>query len=79
MQDVDRLRGGVRAGLWERDVARFGVPQWLSSADELKLLLMRSHNTKHADGLYFVQGGGVSGSARSRPRSTIRAGGTSYG
>lgn len=60
MQDVDRLRGGVRVGLWERDVARFGVPQWLGSADELKLLLMRSHNTKHPDGLYFVQGGGVS-------------------
>jgi hypothetical protein len=60
MQDVDGLRGGVRIGLWERDVARFGVPQWLGSADELKLLLMRSHNTKHPDGLYFVQGGGVS-------------------
>lgn len=60
MQDVDRLRGGVRAGLWERDVARFGVPQWLGSADELKLLLLRSHSTKHPDGLYFVQGGGVS-------------------
>lgn len=60
MQDVDRLRGGVRVGLWEREVARFGVPQWLGSGDELKLLLMRSHNTKHPDGLYFVQGGGVS-------------------
>lgn len=60
MQDVDRLRRGIRVALWERDVARFGVPQWLGSADELKLLLMRSHNTKHPQGLYLVQGGGIS-------------------
>ena len=60
MQEWDTLRGGTRALIWERDVARFGVPQWLGSADELKLLLMRAHNPKHPAGLYLVQGGGVS-------------------
>jgi hypothetical protein len=60
MQEWDTLRGGPRYLLWERDVERFGVPQWLGSADELKLLLMRAHNPKHARGLYLVQGGGVS-------------------
>jgi hypothetical protein len=60
MQDWDSLRGGPRYLLWERDVERFGVPQWLGSADELKLLLMRAHNPKHPKGLYLVQGGGLS-------------------
>jgi len=60
MQDWDNLRGGPRYAIWERDAAQFGVPQSMVSSDELKLLLMRGSNPKHAKGLYLVQGGGVS-------------------
>jgi hypothetical protein len=60
MADWDRLRGDVRLDIWDRDVERFGVPRFLGTADELKLLLLRAASNKHGGGLYRVQGGGVS-------------------
>ena len=60
MQDYDGLRGDIRQAIWDRDATQFGVPQQLGSPDETKLLLMRAHNPKHKEGLYLVQGGGIS-------------------
>jgi len=58
LQEWDALRGGVRSTLWREAVERSGVPRWLGSADELKLLLMRSANRKNpATGGYRVHAG----------------------
>jgi len=40
-QAWDPLRRQRRAVLWEQSVATSGVPQYLGSPDDLKLLLMR--------------------------------------
>ena len=60
MQAYDDLRGGVRAVLWDDAVRSHGVPRYIGSADDLKLLLMRSANRKHPLGRYPVHKNGVS-------------------
>ncbi len=45
-QDWDTLRGQRRCVLWEQAVAHSGVPQYLGSPDDLKLLLMKAVNRK---------------------------------
>ena len=45
-QDFDTLRGQRRWMLWEQAVAHSGVPQYLGSPDDLKLLLMKAVNRK---------------------------------
>ncbi len=45
-QDFDTLRGQRRCVLWEQAVAQSGVPQYLGSPDDLKLLLMKAANRK---------------------------------
>ena len=45
-QDWDDLRGQRRCVLWEQAVAQSGVPQYLGSPDDLKLLLMKAINRK---------------------------------
>jgi transposase len=45
-QDWDTLRGQRRCLLWEQAVAKMGVPQYLGSPDDLKLLLMKALNRK---------------------------------
>jgi hypothetical protein len=45
-QAWDDLRGQRRCVLWEQAVAQSGVPQYLGSPDDLKLLLMKAINRK---------------------------------
>ena len=45
-QEWDELRRQRRAVLWEHAVAQSGVPQYLGSPDDLKLLLMKATNRK---------------------------------
>ena len=45
-QDWDDLRRQRRCVLWEQAVAQSGVPQYLGSPDDLKLLLMKAINRK---------------------------------
>ena len=45
-QDWDALRRQRRCVLWEHAVAQTGVPHYLSSPDDLKLLLMKAVNRK---------------------------------
>jgi len=45
-QDWDELRRQRRSVLWEQAVAQSGVPQYLGSPDDLKLLLMKAINRK---------------------------------
>ncbi len=45
-QAWDTLRGQKRCVLWEQAVAHSGVPQYLGSPDDLKLLLMKAVNRK---------------------------------
>jgi hypothetical protein len=45
-QDWDDLRRQRRCVLWEQAVAQSGVPQYLGSPDDLKLLLMKAVNRK---------------------------------
>ncbi len=56
-QDWDRLRGQRRCVLWEQAVAQSGVPQYLGSPDDLKLLLMKAINRKTPGHGYRVQNG----------------------
>ncbi len=56
-QDWDSLRGQRRSLLWEQAVAQSGVPQYLGSPDDLKLLLMKAVNRKTAGNGYRVQSG----------------------
>ena len=56
-QDWDTLRGQRRCVLWEQAVAAFGVPQYLGSPDDLKLLLMKAVNRKTPHHGYRVQNG----------------------
>jgi putative transposase len=47
MQEWDHLRRGRRASLWEDSVQQKGVPRYLGSPDDLKLLLMKAQNRKN--------------------------------
>src|SRR5437764_14228560 len=56
-QDWDSLRGQRRSLLWEQAVAQSGVPRYLGSPDDLKLLLMKAVNRKTPGHGYRVQSG----------------------
>jgi hypothetical protein len=56
-QDYDTTRGQRRWVLWEQAVAASGVPQYLGSPDDLKLLLMKAVNRKTPHHGYRVQNG----------------------
>lgn len=56
-RDWDRLRQQRHWILWEQAVAIYGVPQYLGSPDDLKLLLMKAHNRKTPHHGYRVSGG----------------------
>ena len=56
-QDWDTLRQQRRCVLWEQAVAASGVPQYLGSPDDLKLLLMKAVNRKTPHHGYRVQNG----------------------
>ncbi len=55
MQEWDRERRGRRTSLWEESVREKGVPRYLGSPDDLKLLLMKAVNRKNkATGRYAI-------------------------
>jgi hypothetical protein len=54
-RDFDTLRQQRRSTLWEQAVAASGVPQYLGSPDDLKLLLMKAQNRKTPHHGYRVQ------------------------
>jgi transposase len=56
-RDFDTLRQQRRHILWEQAVATSGVPQYLGSPDDLKLLLMKAVNRKTPHHGYRVQNG----------------------
>jgi len=56
-QDWDKLRRQRRCVLWEHAVAQSGVPQYLGSPDDLKLLLMKAVNRKTPNHGYRVSEG----------------------
>jgi hypothetical protein len=56
-QAWDPLRRQRRSLLWEHAVAQSGVPRYLGSPDDLKLLLMKAVNRKTPDHRYRVQSG----------------------
>jgi hypothetical protein len=56
-QAWDPLRRQRRAVLWEQAVAQRGVPQYLGSPDDLKLLLMKAQNRKTPNHGYRVHDG----------------------
>ncbi len=47
LQEWDHLRRGRRISLWEDSVREKGVPNYLGSPDDLKLLLMKAVNRKN--------------------------------
>src|SRR5437588_7414521 len=56
-QAFDDLRRQRPCVLWEQAVAQSGVPQYLGSPDDLKLLLMKAQNRKTPHHGYRVQSG----------------------
>ncbi len=56
-QDWDTLRRQRRSVVWEQAVATSGVPQYLGSPDDLKLLLMKAINRKTPHHGYHVSDG----------------------
>ncbi|HEU5377810.1 MAG TPA: Mu transposase C-terminal domain-containing protein, partial [Ktedonobacteraceae bacterium] len=54
-REFDTTRQQRRYILWEQAVAASGVPQYLGSPDDLKLLLMKAHNRKTPHHRYRVQ------------------------
>ncbi|HET8852724.1 MAG TPA: Mu transposase C-terminal domain-containing protein, partial [Ktedonobacteraceae bacterium] len=55
MQEWDRERRGRRTTLWEESVQKAGVPRYLGSPDDLKLLLMKAVNRRNkATGRYAI-------------------------
>jgi transposase len=56
-QAWDPLRRQRRSVLWEHAVSQSGVPRYLGSPDDLKLLLMKAVNHKTPDHRYRVQSG----------------------
>jgi transposase len=66
MQEWDALRRGKRILLWEDNVREKGVPRYLGSPDDLKLLLMKAQNRKNpATGQYAITNGRLSFLGRS--------------
>jgi hypothetical protein len=60
-QEWDHLRRGRRISLWEGAVQEKGVPSYLGSPDDLKLLLMKAKNRKNkANGRYAITQGRLS-------------------
>src|SRR6266571_7150144 len=60
-QEWDHLRRGRRLALWEESVQQKGVPRYLGSPDDLKLLLMKAKNRKNlATGRYAITQGRLS-------------------
>jgi len=58
LQEWDPLRRGKRLTLWEDSVEARGVPRYLGSQDDLKLLLMKAVNRKNkATGRYAITQG----------------------
>src|SRR5256884_2386324 len=61
VDDYQQTFGGLRrqrpSVLWEQAVAASGVPQYLGSPDDLKLLLMKAVNRKTPHHGYRVQNG----------------------
>jgi hypothetical protein len=47
LQEWDTLRHGKRISLWEANTREKGVPRYLGSQDDLKLLLMKAVNRKN--------------------------------
>ncbi len=61
MQEWDKLRRAKRSALWEDAVKETGVPRWMGSPDDLKLLLMKAINRKNpATGRYAIRSGTLS-------------------
>ena len=56
-QDWDKLRRQKRSVCWEHAAAQSGVPQYLGSGDDLKLLLMKAINRKTPGHGYRVSEG----------------------
>jgi len=56
-QDWDKLRRQQRSVLWEHAVAQSGVPPYLGSPDDLKLLLMKAINRKTPGHGYHTSSG----------------------
>src|SRR3989475_7658735 len=56
-REFDRMRERRRYVLWEQAVVASGVPQYLGSPDDLKLLLMKAVNRKTPHHGYRVQNG----------------------
>lgn len=55
LQEWDHLRRGRRIALWEDSVREKGVPRYLGSQDDLKLLLMKAVNRKNpVSGRYAI-------------------------
>jgi Mu transposase, C-terminal len=60
-QEWDHLRRGRRVALWEESVQQKGVPRYLGSPDDLKLLLMKAKNRKNpSTGRYAIRQGRLS-------------------
>jgi len=60
-QEWDHLRRGRRISLWEDAVREKGVPHYLGSPDDLKLLLMKAKNRKNlTTGRYAITQGRLS-------------------
>jgi hypothetical protein len=61
MQEWDKLRRQTHIALWEDSVREKGVPRWMGSPDDLKLLLMKAVNRKNAaSGRYAITHGTLS-------------------
>lgn len=61
MQEWDKLRRQRRISLWEEAVRETGIPRWMGSQDDLKLLLMKAVNRKNpATGRYAIRHGEIS-------------------
>lgn len=61
MQEWNDLRRQTPIALWEASVREKGVPRWMGSQDDLKLLLMKAVNRRNrANGRYAITSQGLS-------------------
>ncbi len=61
MQEWNTLRRQTPIALWEASVRETGVPRWMGSPDDLKLLLMKAVNRKNPEtGRYVITQGALS-------------------